>query len=238
MLKQLQYRKTAGFTLLEVLVATVIAAFVTLTALGVMRAVTRSRDQIESHADAASELRYVLGTIERDLTNIYRDPVRENVLLIGEMEPWAGEILSRLTFHTVNRVKARPNEPEGDVYEVEYFVFDRPDGRALMRRLWPHPKPKKEQNPGGVVTVLAENIAGFDVRYYDGTQWTVEWPEDMDRLPDMVDVSLTVALNGRKGVLQNSVAVSFPRWPFARQTAEPAKQTGEQTKQADETEKK
>ena len=42
-----------------------------------------------------------------------------------------------------------------------------------MRRLWPNPD--KERDPGGILTVIAEDIEVFGVRFFDGMQWQMDW---------------------------------------------------------------
>ena len=185
------YTKKSGFTLLEVMVASTIGAFISLVAVGTLQTVIRSSEMADKNITAASEIRFALNTIERDLTNFYRDENIENTELIGSVEELAEYTTSYLVFYTLNRSKARILEPEGDVYEVEYYLEPDPDGEtlSLMRRIWPNPNDVAD--PGGILTVLAENIEIFDVRFYDGEEWYVEWLEEMETLPQLIEVTIS-----------------------------------------------
>ena len=171
---------------MEVMVASTIGAFISLVAVGTLKAVISSNEQVDANINVASEVRFAANMIERDLTNIYRDEDYENTKLIGTVEDLAEYSTSYLVFYTINRTKARALEPEGDMYEVEYYLVKNEDGSFLMRRLWPNPNDGFE--PGGVLTTIAENIELFQIRYFDGEEWYDQWLEDMDTQPQMIEV--------------------------------------------------
>jgi type II secretion system protein J len=124
------YTRKSGFTLLEVMVASTIGAFISLIAVGTLQTIIRSSEMADKNITAASEIRFALNTIERDITNLYHDENPENTLLIGSVEELAEYSTSYLIFYTLNRTKARAFEPEGDLYEVEYYL--EPDGEIPM----------------------------------------------------------------------------------------------------------
>jgi hypothetical protein len=120
----------------------------------------------------------------------------------------------------VERVKARPDQPEGDVYEVEYILGESKAAQGklnstestqhtLYRRLWPNPDRKKE--PGGILCPIAENIDVFQTRFYDGKQWVDQWTEEMRDLPQLIEVTLAVIPQGRGEPTIQSFVVTFPR---------------------------
>lgn len=209
--------RNKGFTLLEVLVATVIGAFVAATAVGTLRAVTASREKIASHIAAMSEIRFAGNLLRRDLNCIYRDKKAANVKLTGMPTGAEEEMTSVLTFLTVSRAQARPSYPEGDVCEVEYFLRQEDNQSVLMRRLDPYPYKREEK--GGIVYIVAENIIAFGVRFFDAenNEWQTEWPEDALSLPQMVRVTLAARMPEQKNVVTDSFIISFPRWPQKNQ---------------------
>ncbi|MFC1635898.1 type II secretion system protein GspJ, partial [Planctomycetota bacterium] len=79
----------------------------------------------------------------------------------------------------------------------------------LTRRLWPNPN--KELEPGGVLTVIAEDIEAFYVQYYDGEEWADEWPEEMRSLPHLVEISILVRQTGTDDPLSQSLIVPLTR---------------------------
>ena len=131
--------RKSGFTLVEVIIASTIGAFISLVAVGTLKAVISSNVLLDNNVNAASEVTFASNLIEKDLINIYRDDAIENMKLIGTVEDLADYSTSVITFYTVNRTKARYDQPEGDIYEVEYYLVKNEDSSSLMRRLWPNP---------------------------------------------------------------------------------------------------
>ena len=180
--------KRTGFTLVEIMVASTIGAFISLTAVAALKTVIQSDDALKDNIDTASEVRFASSIIERDLFNLYRDDNIENTRFYGTLEILADYETSVLTFYTLNKTKARAYEPEGDLYEVEYYLEQEDDKSVLVRRIWPNPNDAFD--PGGILTTIAENIDTFEIQYYDGEEWYPEWLEDMETLPDMVEVMI------------------------------------------------
>jgi len=99
--------------------------------------------------------------------------------------------------------------PEGDIYEVEYYLMKEDDKSLLMRRLWPNPN-EEDEEPGGILAVIAEDIDAFEVRYFDGEEWSDEWPEDMDVLPQLLEINIVAAPSEGTAVME-SLIVNFTR---------------------------
>ncbi len=199
-----------GFTLVEVLVASTIGSFIALVAVGALRAVTASAEMVENNISVAAELRFASNVIARDLMNLYRDPNYANTRFIGLADEAEDGYISHLIFYTVSRTKARSSQPEGDVYEVEYSLVSDEEKSVLMRRCWPYPD-KEETEPHGILTVLAEGIGIFQIRYFDGEEWSYEWPEDMEVLPQLLEVSMAATQPGQTKPLMESFIVNFSR---------------------------
>lgn len=200
------YLKRTGFTLVEVLVASTIGAFIALVSIGALRAVTASTEIIEKNINTAAELSFASKMLKRDLVNIYRDKDRKNMRLIGMADESNN---GYLVFYTIGRAKARAAEPEGDMYEVEYYLLADEDKSVLMRRLWPNPN--EEFEPGGILTAIAENIEVFEVRYFDGEEWGYEWPEEMEILPLLVEINIVAKQTEPGQLTTNSIIVNLTR---------------------------
>ena len=208
------YVKKSGFTLVEVLLASMIGAFVALVAVGTLRAISASAEMIENNISTSSEARFASKVIARDLLNLYRDTDLKKAKLVGLAQETGGDVVSCLSFYTVGRTKARMDQPEGDVYEVEYYLLKEQENRALMRRMWPNPD--KDSPAGGILTAIAEYIDVFEVRYFDGENWQLEWPEDMKSLPELVEVTIVATRHSRADTAIESFIVNFPRSPWRR----------------------
>lgn len=203
--------KNTGFTLAELLVASTIGTFLVLVAVGALRAVSTSARIVTDTIDSAAEVRFASNLIARDLTNLYRDPNFINMKFLGTVEETSQGPISILTFYTVARTKARPDQAEGDVYEVEYYLIKDQEQSNLFRRLWPYPDPNEEAEPSGVLTAIAENIELFEVRYFDGSEWSNEWPEEMQTAPQLVEVNIVAQQPGRPSPTIESITVNLVR---------------------------
>lgn len=204
------YLRRTAFTLVEVLVASTIGVFIALVAVGALRTITVSSDVVDRNIGAAAEVRFAANMIARDLVNIYRDEETDNTRFIGIVQELSDDVISSyLVFYSVGRTKARIGQPEGDVYEVEYSLAADDERSVLTRRQWPNPS--KELEPGGVLTVIAENIEAFYVQYYDGEEWADEWPEEMRSLPHLVEISIIARQTGTDDPLSQSLIIPLTR---------------------------
>jgi len=201
--------KNNGFTLIEIMVASIIGAFIAVVAVGTLRGVSNSSERVNDNIDKAAEIRFASKKIASDLMNVYRDRNFKNTMFVGTRQAGPGGEFVDLKFYTVNRSKARPLQPEGDVYEVEYYRGKTEQGSQLMRRLWPNPD--KDSEPGGILTAIANDIEVFDVRYFDGMEWQNEWDEDRIKLPELVEVTIGARIFSEKRAIIESFFVNFAR---------------------------
>ena len=195
--------------MVEVMVAVTIGGFIMLVAVGTLKAITSSAEMVDSNISAAAEVRFVSNMLSRDLVNFYRNEDIRNTKLIGTAEDSGQASTSYLVFYTVSRAKARSDQPEGDIYEVEYYLMKDEDKSLLMRRLWPNPN--EEDEPGGILSVIAEDIDVFQVRYFDGEEWSDEWPEEMDVLPQLIEVNIVATPPSRGTPAMESFIANFTR---------------------------
>ena len=111
-----------GFTLIEILVASIIGVFVAVVAVGTLKAVSVNSERVCKNINKAAEIRFASKRIAADLVNLYRDRDLRNTKFVGTIQDPKRGGGSWLTFYTISRVKARASQPEGDVYEVEYYL--------------------------------------------------------------------------------------------------------------------
>ncbi|MBC8468405.1 MAG: prepilin-type N-terminal cleavage/methylation domain-containing protein [Planctomycetes bacterium] len=218
--------KTPGFTLVEVMVAVTIGGFIMLVAVGTLKAITSSAEMVNTNISAAAEVRFAMNLISRDLVNFYRDENNENTKLIGITQESADGNASYLVFYTLNRMKARADQPEGDIYEVEYSLLQDGEKSLLTRRLWPNPNNEYDDEPHGILAVIAEDIDIFEVRYFDGEEWSNEWPEEMEVLPQLIEVSIVGKEQSRGNPAMESILVNLTRSVTATVAASESEEQG------------
>jgi type II secretion system protein J len=214
MIKRMKHRE--GFTLLEVLVASVIGAFISLVAVSTLRAVSAGRVRLDENIVAADELRYAAAMIRTDIENLYRDHNIKNMRLIGIISEATEPASSNLTIRVVSPTKARQQQIESHLYDVQYSLLQKDGKSVLIRRKCPIVGIEEDdQISGGMLAVIAENIMVFNIRYFDKTQWLEDWPEEYENIPDLIEVTL-VTVEGDPEVdkpktMSTSFLVNFPR---------------------------
>jgi type II secretion system protein J len=204
-----EHLKKTGFTLVEVMIATTIGTFIAMVSIGALRAVTAGSRMVEANIETASEVRFAARTLKQDLINMYKPPSKQNTKFIALGEESGGSVSSYLIFYTVSRAKARRTEPEGDIYEVEYFLNVDEEKSTLMRRFWPNPDEDRE--PGGILSVIAEDIAIFEAKFFDGTEWSYEWPEEMDTLPMLVELNIVAMQKESRRPAMETIYINLAR---------------------------
>lgn len=206
--------------MVEVLVASTIGSFIALVAVGSLRVIIGGSEAVEDNISSAAEVRFAANMVSMDLTNLYRDQQYTNTKFICTVEELDdGSSTSHIIFYTVSRTRARVGLPEGDIYEVEYYLVKDEETSALMRRQWPNPD--KELEPGGVLSVIAENVEVFDIQFFDGDEWAGEWSEEMQALPHLVEITIVAKPVGRGVPPSESVLVNFVRAQGGEGTALP-----------------
>lgn len=213
-----------GFTLAEVLVASTISAFIAISAVGALKAVTDSAQVVNRATEMVGDVRFAARMMAADLGNLYRDPDPKSMKLVGASQESSAGGPPMVTFYAIGSTKARAGQPEGDVYEVEYFLAkndralpapgeqEQQEGAeklVLFRRLWPNPE--RERNPGGILTPIAENIDLMEMRFFDGKQWVTQWPEELQSIPELVEVTLVTLPQDRGVPVIEKFTVNFPR---------------------------
>ncbi len=203
--------RSRAFTLIEVMLATMIGAFVTLVAVGALTTVSRSVEAVQQTSDQKSESQSIMRLIRRDLHNIYRGADPRWTRFVGQDgNSQGGEGQPSLTFYSTWQGQVREGQAEGDLVEIEYFVRQSEKGSSLMRRIWPNPDPERKTG-GGLLTLLGDQVLGFQIRYYDGKEWTNQWSEEKQQLPKLVEVSLIMGTQDEKKPRVASICVAFSR---------------------------
>ena len=198
--------RQSGFTLIEVIIAIGILAFLSMLIFSAVSGMHRSREGVARINDRYHEGRAAMTMITRDLQAAYLSlnlPADQQLAVVktgfrGESQSPA----DRLDFNTFSNRRYFLNSHHSDQAEISYFASVDPEQSGvtdLVRRI--SPRPDLEFDKGGRVEVLATDIDLFALEYLDPTtgMWSESWDstsaiDQSARLP--IHVRVALVLNG------------------------------------------
>jgi type II secretion system protein J len=183
----------AGFTLLEILLATAISALIGLVLFSAMSIGFRARTSASDQTRAVRQAGVVLDLIKQDLQSAVVPRGQLAGPFIGYAMGTAGAEADSLQFHTLGR-DADDGPFSDGIRRVQFALRTDVSPTVLVRRvernlLSVNPRPPLEE-------VLARDVHAFAVRYYNGFTWSQEWDSSVrdDRLPLAVEVTIELNL--------------------------------------------
>jgi general secretion pathway protein J len=189
-------------TLIEVMVAVAVLSMVSMTIWAATSQTARTRDIVEQSHDRLHQVRVAFDMLSRDLSSaflsMHRSPVEPVHDTIFIARDHGGE--DRVDFAAFTHQRRYLDVNESDQCEIAYFVADDPDvsgQQNLVRR--EAPELDLEPLEGGQYLILVEDIAEFDLQYFDMAmnEWQDEWDttemtDEAGVLPHQVRVRLVV----------------------------------------------
>lgn len=203
---------TRGMTLIELLIAMAILAFIGVLVFAAIDGMRRSRQGVDRINDRYREGRLAMARIARELQAAYLSahaPIDESLLVVKTSfigEP--GSPAARLDFNSFSHRRLRADTRESDQVEISYFGSDDPDRSGVTDLARREAPPDLEPRRGGKVEVLATDIDLFQLEYLDPLtgMWREEWDStsvvgERGRLP--VQVKVVLVLNGAARSFEN-----------------------------------
>ncbi len=164
--------KNSGFTLLEVLIAIVIFALISLTSFSIFNTVIKSDESSQRHTKRMNELQRAFLIIERDLLQISMRTIRLN-----------GEAPLKGYLHTENNISSSTQYlgfvrqgwtnpglllPRSDLQSVAYQLND----TTIERLHFNFVDPVQGEEPK--VRKLLSEVSALRFEYFDGKKWQKE----------------------------------------------------------------
>lgn len=195
-------KSLVGLTLIEVMVAIAVFSMVSITIWTATSQTARTRDIVMAVHDRNHQVRAALEMIKRDLSSAFlsrhvglNEPSHETIFLgrdHGDED--------RVDFAAFTHERRYFNAKESDQCEVAYFVADDKEIRGqknLVRR--ESAVMDLDALEGGQYLTLVENVAAFQLSYFDleMNDWKDNWDTtdetaDMDLLPPQVRIKLVI----------------------------------------------
>ncbi len=198
-------RASSGMTLIELLVAMTILAFISMLVFASIDGMRRSREGVDRISSRYREGRLAMARITREVQAAYLSlhaPIDESIQVVKSSfvgEP--GSPAARLDFNSFSHRRLRVDARESDQIEISYFGSEDPDDGGVIDLARREARPDVEPRKGGKVEVLATDIDLFDLTYLDPLtgQWREEWDStsvvgEKGRMPAQIKVVLV--LNG------------------------------------------
>jgi len=204
MRRPLPRARGAGFTLIEIMLAMAILAFITTIMFGAFNQTAANKRALEAAQERVHTARVALMRMSRELEMAYLASdgmgatTYPRTFLIGTSQASVDE----LSFTTLAHQRLRGGLAEGDQSVVTYYGERDPDDPKitnLMRRETRRLQADDPKTLSGESYVLCPDISRLKFSYYNFTQAKREWESEWDTrtpgttfLPSHVRISLTV----------------------------------------------
>ena len=222
LLRRINSRPSRGFTLVELIAASVIVAMISAaTALVIFRMSRTVRGASAQEAFARADAGAAL--MARDVLTASRENnltfAKLSITHGGQTDPAQAQDSITMLSLSGKPVRALPSHNEGPVHEVQYRVDKPPVTSAreapqscLMKR--EDPNPDDYFDAGGVVTPVVPGIVGLRIQAYDGTSWFDDWDTDSDGYPHAVRITVSASSDDGRIVRVSRRTISLDRTPL------------------------
>lgn len=194
-------KTSAGFSLLEVLVAATVSSIVLMMIYTAHRSIMFSVRDMAGIAEFYENVNLATRRIDRDIQCAYIHDDNDDLFLVGDAsvtEPYKGSLHFVTVMKSDLYVTAAPHKHAhtSDIKEVGYFLKEDPNYPGLfflMRR--EAVTYDEEKKKGGRASILLENVE--DIRFEFGSgnspDWDSRWDtETKNRFPSAVKTTLKV----------------------------------------------
>ncbi len=169
-------RRSSGFTLLEVLVATAVTAMILSIVYSSFGRTIESKEYVELGNEAYHRARWALDKIGSDLACAYvHRSNNSNSLFYAASHDISGMPMDELHFTSFAHVSMNPLIAESDQCEIGYKVAWISELERFQ--LWRREDPTVDANnmQGGDEYMLVDDLVAFNVRFWDGFSWADNW---------------------------------------------------------------
>ncbi len=216
--------RARAFTLVELVIAAVMVAFIAAATTVAVSQLIRARDGAAVRLAAFTRAQAAADRMAQDVETLVRDSDLSAARFL--IEPGApvnteSRLDGMLLFsRTAKRVRSSAgplgSSPEGGELEVQYRA-DRAPGTlvsssSLMRRA--DPNLDEVIDGGGVVSPVADGVLSITLQASDGVNWFDEWDSDLSGYPHAVRISVVAADDSGRYTAAARRTVAIDRTPL------------------------
>ncbi len=225
----------AGFTLVEIIVASIIVALMAgATTVAISRSV-KTRDAAQARYEAFSSASAAVDLIAKDLQNAARDETPTHVRVAvtsGGTAEFPSDSLMLLA-RSARPTRIDPQTPDSPVHEVQYRLESAGLAAAAIapaaaetqptlssdsvtKVLWRRddPLPDEYLDGGGVASPVVTQIKSISIEATDGATWFETWDSDADGMPHAVRVTITAGAGSPERIVVARRTIALDRTPL------------------------
>lgn len=193
--------RISAFTLIEMLVATVVLAIALTIAYGVFSSSLSALRQVDPETDVYHTARLILDRMTEEIQSAYYRADLAYTGFVGEDKEVEDQPSDSLTFTAMANyfwISKTEDIKESDFLKISYSLVQEEDETRLVRRQAFEFGSFEEgldgnSSQGHRVNRLTERVRGLDLKYYDGDEWLEEWhTSEEERLPRAVEIILVL----------------------------------------------
>lgn len=179
-MRQVRRDNRRGFTLLELLLATIVAAVLMGALYSVFHSVLASQTRVYAALEAAAPASQIANVLRTDFESMTAPNGILNSGLVGETDSESTTRADTITF-TASNARVSDDAPWGDVQKIVYTLADPADTmryvgldltRTVTRNLL---ATSTDTEDPAHVDVVCHDVQAFEIEYYDGEYWTDTW---------------------------------------------------------------
>lgn len=196
-------RASSGFTMIELMLAMAIFAFLTTIMWSSFSQTANSKKVIQSEQERAHAVRVALMRMAREIEMAYVSG-SENTAIANRRTMFVGSSradVDELTFSTFAHQRLRAGAAEGDTSLITYYGARDPDDRRVLNLMRRETRRLQAEDPStlpGEGYILCPDVARVKFAYYDHKkkEWATDWSTldatGMSYLPTHIRITLTI----------------------------------------------
>ncbi len=188
-------KAVAGFTLIEVMVAIMVFASLSIAAYQVVNQVQRSNEQSAEKTVRLQQIQRAMIVLESDFRQMAARTFKGRANATTTRMLYAGEYVldsdsNGILFTRLGWQNPQQAFPRGEVLKVGYRLVE----HKLERVWWRYPDSAEGQEP--LTRDVLDKVEGISFRFYADDQWQPTW-ESENQLPSAVEVNMTLQDYGK-----------------------------------------